>query len=140
MHHGTRVDRFIIERLVGRGGMAEVYAARDTQLRRLVALKRLRSGSGDATNTLRFLREARFASAFHHPCAVVVYDIFEHDNQPYIAMEFVEGRTLRSYVGDATIPASRRLRWLVDAARALGAAHRAGLVHRDVKPHNIMVT
>jgi len=140
MNPGQRIDRFQIERLLGRGGMAEVYLARDTQLARWVALKRLRGGRGDATSTVRFLREARFASSFHHPCAVVVYDIFEHEDQPYIAMEFVEGRTLRSLVGDASVPAGRRLRWIVDAARALGAAHRAGLVHRDVKPHNIMVT
>jgi len=140
MNPGHRIDRFVIERLLGRGGMAEVYAARDTQLARRVALKRLRGGKDDATSTVRFLREARFASAFHHPCAVVVYDIFEHENQPYIAMELVEGQTLRSLVGDASVPAERRIRWLVDTARALGAAHRAGLVHRDVKPHNIMVT
>ncbi len=140
MNPGHRIDRFIIERLLGRGGMAEVYLARDTQLARRVALKRLRGGRGDATSTVRFLREARFASAFHHPCAVVVYDIFEHEDQPYIAMEYVEGKTLRALVGDASVPAARRLRWIVDAARALGAAHRAGLVHRDVKPHNIMVT
>lgn len=140
MNPGHRIDRFIIERLLGRGGMAEVYLAKDTQLARRVALKRLRGGRGDATSTVRFLREARFASAFHHPCAVVVYDIFEHEDQPYIAMEYVEGKTLRALVGDASVPAARRLRWIVDAARALGAAHRAGLVHRDVKPHNIMVT
>ncbi|MFO0587972.1 MAG: protein kinase [Polyangiaceae bacterium] len=140
MNPGQRIDRFIIERLLGRGGMAEVYLARDTQLARRVALKRLRGERDDATSTVRFLREARFASAFHHPCAVTVYDIFEHENQPYIAMEYVEGKTLRALVGDATVPADRRIRWLVDAARALGAAHRAGLVHRDVKPHNIMVT
>ncbi|MEZ4311654.1 MAG: serine/threonine-protein kinase [Polyangiaceae bacterium] len=125
--------------MLGRGGMAEVYAARDTQLRRLVALKRLRSDKEDAAATARLLREARAAASFQHPGAVVVYDVFEHDEAAYMAMEMVTGRTLRSYIGDASIPIERRLRWLVDVARALGAAHRAGLVHRDVKPHNVMV-
>jgi serine/threonine protein kinase len=141
MNPGTKIDdRFVIDRLLGKGGMAEVYAAKDTQLGRRVALKRLRGGKGDATSTVRLLREARFAASFQHPSAVVIYDVFEHDNLPYIAMELVEGQTLRSLVGDAKVPAARRIRWLVDVARALGAAHRAGLVHRDVKPHNIMVT
>ncbi len=136
---GTRIDRFVIERLLGRGGMAEVYAARDTQLRRLVALKRLRSDKDDSAATQRLMREARAAASFQHPGAVVVYDIFELDGAAYMAMELVTGHTLRSYIGDASIPIERRLRWLVDVARTLGAAHRAGLVHRDVKPHNVMV-
>ncbi len=137
---GTRIDRFVIERLLGRGGMAEVYAARDTHLRRLVALKLLRSDRDDAAATARLLREARAAASFQHPGAVVVYDVFENDGAAYMAMELVSGRTLRSYIGDASIPIEKRLRWLVDVARALGAAHRAGLVHRDVKPHNVMVS
>ncbi|MBK8259388.1 MAG: protein kinase [Polyangiaceae bacterium] len=136
---GTRIDRFVIDRLLGRGGMAEVYAARDTHLRRVVALKVLHSRRGDTSATQRLLREARAAASFQHPGAVVVYDAFEHDGAAYMAMELVNGRTLRSFVGDASIPIEKRLRWLVDVARTLGAAHRAGLVHRDVKPHNVMV-
>ena len=137
---GTRIDRFVIERLLGRGGMAEVYAARDSQLRRLVALKVLRGDNDDPAGTARLVREARAAASFQHPGAVTVYDVIEHEGTPYIAMELVRGRTLRSYVGDAEVPAERRLRWLIDVARALAAAHRAGLVHRDVKPHNVMVS
>src|SRR5690242_6282477 len=95
---GTRIDRFVIERLLGRGGMAEVYAARDTHLRRLVALKLLRSDRDDSAATARLLREARAASSFQHPGAVVVYDVFEHEGSAYMAMELVSGRTLRSYV------------------------------------------
>lgn len=136
---GERIDRFVIERLLGRGGMAEVYAARDTQLRRLVALKRLRSDRDDSAATARLIREARAAASFQHPGAVIVYDVFEHEGAAYMAMELVSGRALRSYIGDGSIPIEKRLRWLVDIARALGAAHHAGLVHRDVKPHNVMV-
>src|SRR5262245_14330857 len=121
---GTRIDRFVIERLLGRGGMAEVYAARDTHLRRLVALKRLRSDRADAAATARLLREARAASSFEHLGAVVVYDVFEHEGSAYMSMELVSGRTLRSYIGDPSVRIERRLRWLIDVARTLGAAHR----------------
>src|SRR5262245_33528332 len=136
---GTRIDRFVIERLLGRGGMAEVYAARDTQLRRLVALKRLLRDN-DAVSTARLVREARAAASLQHPGAVTVYDVLEHEGSPYMAMELVAGRSLRDHIGDATVPAGRRVRWLIEVARALAAAHRAGIIHRDVKPHNVMVS
>ena len=89
------------------------------------------------------LREARAVAAFQHPNVVVVYDVGEGagqgEGQSYIAMELVRGQTLRRYIGDGEVPIARRVRWLVDVAKALAAAHEAGLVHRDVKPDNVMV-
>jgi serine/threonine-protein kinase len=119
--------------------MGEVYEARDATLGRRVALKLLPFG-GDEPGRQRLLREARAAAALEHPNAVVVYDVGEDEGgEMFIAMELVRGKPLRAMVGDASVPIERAVRWLVDAARALGAAHRAGLVHRDVKPDNIVV-
>jgi hypothetical protein len=138
MKPGDQVDRYLIEAELGRGGMGEVFEALDTRLARRVALKLLR-GDADGLGTQRMLREARAAAAFEHPNAVVVFDVGETLGSTFIAMELVRGKPLRSYVGDETLSTSRKIRWLVDAARALGAAHRAGLVHRDVKPDNVMI-
>ncbi len=142
---GAKVGRYVLESLLGRGGMGEVYRAHDPDLHRPVALKVLLSGAGedDGTKgewTARMIREARAAAAFNHPNAVVVYDVGEQDGLPFIVMELVDGQSLRGLVGDADIPIARRIRWLVEAGRALAAAHAAGLVHRDVKPDNVMVT
>ena len=142
---GDTVDRFVLEALVGQGGMGAVYRARDPKLQRRVALKVLRAevtggtGSTSSEGTARLLREARAAASLDHPNAVAIYDVGEHDGQPYIAMELVEGKSLRALVGDAGVPAGERLRVLVDVARALAAAHKRGLVHRDVKPENVMI-
>jgi serine/threonine protein kinase/tetratricopeptide (TPR) repeat protein len=138
---GETFDRYVIEAPIGEGGMGRVYRARDTKLGRLVALKVLgTTPSGVSTEGLgRMMREARAAAAFDHPNAVALFDVGEHDGTPYIAMELVEGRSLRSYVGDPAVSLTTRIRWLADIARALGAAHRRGLVHRDIKPENVMV-
>ncbi len=135
---GDTVERYVVDALLGAGGMGEVYEARDTRLGRKVALKLLRPDAADDADE-RMLREARAAAGFEHPNAVVVYDVGEAEGSRYIAMELIRGRSLRAFVGDASVPLARRLRWLVDAARALAAAHRSGLVHRDVKPDNVMV-
>jgi serine/threonine protein kinase/tetratricopeptide (TPR) repeat protein len=138
---GETFDRYVIEAAIGEGGMGRVYRARDTKLGRLVALKVLGSTpSGVSTEGLgRMMREARAAAAFDHPNAVALFDVGEFDGTPFIAMELVEGRSLRAYVGDAGISLTTRIRWLADIARALAAAHRRGLVHRDIKPENVMV-
>ena len=124
--------------------MARVYRARDPRLHRRVALKVLRinssataEGAPDATDLL--LREARASAALDHPNAVAVFDVGEADGELFISMELVNGKSLRSYVNDPGVGWDIKLRWMVDAARALGAAHERGLVHRDVKPENIMV-
>src|SRR6185437_240582 len=94
---------------------------------------------GEAEADARLVREARAAAALDHPNAVSIFDVGEHDGAPYIVMELVEGQTLRSGVGDASTPIATRVTRLADVARALAAAHRRGLVHRDVKPENVMV-
>ncbi len=141
---GDKLDRYTIEALLGEGGMGQVYRAADDKLHRRVALKVLRVGdasdeSSASEGKARLLREARAAAALDHPNAIAIFDVGEVNGDPYIAMELVEGKSLRSYVGDVTVPIERRLRWLADIARALGAAHKRGLVHRDVKPENVMV-
>lgn len=137
---GETVARYTIVSLLGRGGMGEVYEAEDTVLKRRVALKLLPAG-GDEEARQRMLREARTAARFDHPNAVTIFDagISDDGATAYIAMELVRGSSLRAHVGDSTISREKKLRWIVDCARGLAAAHRAGLVHRDVKPDNLMV-
>jgi serine/threonine-protein kinase len=141
---GDRFDRYVIEELLGEGGMAQVYRARDPRLHRRVALKILRGSdasgaeaAGRASDLV--LREARASASLDHPNAVSVFDVGEAEGQLFISMELVNGKSLRTFVSDVTIAWDVKLRWMVDAARALGAAHDRGLVHRDVKPENIMV-
>ena len=141
---GERFDRYLIEERLGAGGMGEVFRAQDTKLRRQIALKVVRAsaasdGGSAAEGAARLLREARAAAALDHPNAVAIFDVGELDGCAYIAMELVDGRNMRAYVGDASVPTSERVRWLVDVARALASAHRRGLVHRDVKPENVMI-
>ena len=140
---GDRVERYVVEGLLGRGGMGQVYRARDTRLSRWVALKILlaRPLASDAAReeaSARMLREARSAAAFAHPNVVSIFDVGEADGLRYLAMELIEGRTLRDFVGPET-PWPMQLRWLLDVARALGAAHAMGLIHRDIKPENVIV-
>ncbi len=137
---------------LGEGGMGQVYLARDTRLQRSVALKILQpqvegeAGAQSGSNgAARLLREAQAAAALEHPNVVTIYEVGkiqgegDEAGRPFIAMELVKGKALRAFVGDESVPIQERVRWLVDAARALGAAHRAGLVHRDIKPENVMV-
>lgn len=140
-------ERYEIEGLVGRGGMGEVYRALDTRLHRPVALKVIRSDaeaqemSDSLGGVQRLLREARAAAAFNHANSVAIYELGEAEGIPYIAMEFVSGRTVRQLItSEDASSLEQRLLWMIDAAAALWAAHRAHLVHRDVKPGNIMVT
>jgi tetratricopeptide (TPR) repeat protein len=143
---GDRFGRYIIGPLLGQGGMGEVRRAEDTILVRSVALKILLhdeawgagvSPSPDAI--ARLMREARAAAALDHPNAVAIFDVGEEGDRPYIAMELIDGITLRALIGDEEQPLDRRIRWSLEVARALAAAHRRGIVHRDVKPENVMV-
>ena len=140
---GSTFGRYVLEVLLGEGGMGSVYRAQDTLLHRRVALKLLRGTQSESVpreeGSARMLREARAAAAFEHPNAVSIYDVGEIDATPYIAMELVTGRCLRDYVGDTTLAWDLKLRWLLEIASALAAAHEAGMVHRDVKPHNVIV-
>jgi serine/threonine-protein kinase len=124
--------------------MGEVYRAIDTRLRRKVALKVLRPGENESSNfdgVARLFREARAAAAFSHPNAVAIHDLGESsDGLFYIVMELITGMPLMAYVGDERISHARRLKWLAEIAHALAAAHKVGVIHRDVKPSNVMVT
>jgi serine/threonine protein kinase len=148
---GDTVEHFTIVSSLGQGGMGQVYLARDTRLLRSVALKIVHPGDAShpsaqgSDGAARLLREAQSAAALEHPNVVTIYEVGEvhtdgeERGRPYIAMELVKGRSLRTFVGDASVPLARRTSWLADIARALAAAHRAGLVHRDIKPENVMV-
>src|SRR3954470_5845866 len=139
---GATVGRYVVLGLRGRGAMGEVYAAYDPDLDRKVALKllRVRGANNTADGRTRLLREAQAMARLSHPNVVVVFDVGTFQESVFIAMEFVEGNTLAYWLQAQ----ERRWREVLDvylaAGRGLVAAHTAGLVHRDFKPENIMVT
>jgi predicted Ser/Thr protein kinase len=137
---GSRLGPYEILSLLGAGGMGEVYRARDTRLGREVAVKVLPSRlSADPERLRRFEKEARSASSLNHPNVVTVYDIGESGGTSFIAMELVDGRTLRELLGEGTLPVKRLLGIAAQLADGLARAHGAGIVHRDLKPENVMV-
>jgi formylglycine-generating enzyme required for sulfatase activity len=132
---GDHVARYVIEAMLGRGGMGVVYRARDPELGRAVAIKVLRHGAASGE---RLRREAQALAKLSHPNVVAVHDVGTHDGQPFIAMALVEGDTLRLWLTTPrSLPAV--LDVLLAAGRGLAAAHEAGLIHRDLKPDNIFV-
>ncbi|PRW62343.1 Stk1 family PASTA domain-containing Ser/Thr kinase [Actinopolyspora mortivallis] len=139
-------NRYEIEDALGYGGMSEVHRGRDVRLGRDVAVKVLRADlARDPTFQLRFRREAQNAAALNHPAIVAVYDTGETDSEngplPYIVMEYVSGRTLRDVVkSEGPLAPRRAMEVMADASAALDYSHRNGIVHRDVKPANIMIT
>jgi serine/threonine protein kinase len=136
---GTQIGRYEIGKLLGRGGMGEVYAARDTELDRPVALKFLLSeADGDRSGIRRFVREAKAASALSHPNILTVYEVVHAESGLAIAMELVEGRALRDLRGRrlGTEPVMDLGRQI---ASALATAHEKGLVHREIKPENLVL-
>ncbi|MEV4377499.1 Stk1 family PASTA domain-containing Ser/Thr kinase [Streptosporangium sp. NPDC049644] len=139
-------DRYELDGVVGRGGMAEVYRARDIRLDRIVAIKTLRADlARDHIFQARFRREAQSAASLNHPSIVAVYDTGEDVSEgapvPYIVMEYVDGRTLRDLLRADRRLLPERAAELVDGIlRALDYSHRGGIVHRDIKPANIMIT
>ena len=133
------IGRYEIRQRIGQGGMGALYLALDPAIDRLVALKLLRIDSDEMR--ARFLREARSAGRLQHPHIVTVYDVGEHDGQPFIAMEYVKGETLSDVIRRrAPVSLTWKISLMEHLCDGLDYAHRAGLVHRDIKPANLMVT
>ncbi|HEU4711065.1 MAG TPA: protein kinase [Pyrinomonadaceae bacterium] len=137
---GQTLAHYKVLSLLGRGGMGEVYLAEDTRLGRKVALKLLPDEfAGDAQRLARFRQEARTASALSHPNIVTIHEIGEADSVHFMTTEFVDGQSLRQYVSKKAIELSTALDVATQVASALAAAHDVGVVHRDIKPDNIMI-
>jgi tetratricopeptide (TPR) repeat protein len=139
----TAIGRYEIEDVLGAGGMGIVYAAHDPKLRRKVAIKLLRAGSGDGEDTreaqARLLREARAMAKVQHPNVVSVFDTGEHGDEVFVAMELVTGGNLRRWLTTRQRSVGEVIDVFLQAGRGLAAAHAAGLVHRDFKPDNVLV-
>src|SRR5258706_1457546 len=137
----SSISHYRIVSKMGAGGMGEVYLARDTRLDRKVALKILPAEVASNRDRMdRFVREAKSAAALSHPNIAQIFEIGEHEGTHFIAMEFVEGVTLREKIHRERTELRKLLRYLQHVAEGLAKAHAAGIVHRDLKPDNIMIT
>src|SRR2546427_8703074 len=137
---GTKLGRYEIRSKIGEGGMGEVYLALDTKLDRKVALKILPAQvSSDRNRMNRFIQEAKAASSLNHQNIITIYEIGEADSTHFIATEFIDGATLRQHIRETRMTVSEVLDVAIQIASALAAAHEAGIIHRDMKPENVML-
>ena len=135
------LGHYEILRPIGAGGMGEVFVARDPTLGRKVAIKLLPARlAGDRDTLARFTQEARSASALNHPNIVTIHEVGTSGDAPFIVMELIDGRDLRTLIGEGAMPVRQVLDVATQIADGLAAAHERGIVHRDLKPENIMVT
>ena len=137
---GVSFGKYRIERQLGQGGMGRVFLAHDSTLQRSLAIKVLGSLGDDEASHARLLREARSASALNHPNICTVYDVGEGSGLAFIAMEYVDGRSLRDLVEGGSLPVEDAVRYAIEAADALAHAHDRGVVHRDLKVANAIVS
>lgn len=138
---GTKLGPYEIIELLGAGGMGEVYRARDARLDRMVAIKILPAAfSADSDRLHRFAQEARSASALNHPNIITIYELGQDGSTHYIAMELVEGKTLRELLVSGLLPIRKTIDIAAQVAEGLAKAHEAGIAHRDLKPENLMVS
>ena len=137
----ARFGQYEVLSLIGSGGMGEVYRARDIRLRRDVAIKVLPGKlSADREQLGRLKQEARSASALNHPNIVTIYELSQVGSTHYIAMELVEGKTLRDVLASGPIPIPMAIQIAAQVAEGLAKAHETGIIHRDLKPGNLMIT
>jgi serine/threonine protein kinase len=137
---GQTLSHYEVLEELGRGGMGAVHKARDKVLDRVLAIKILHPDLANPTRVRRFIQEAKAASSLNHPNIVTIYEIFHVENAPCIAMEYVTGETLEKHLEQGTMTLRRGLNCAIEIADALAKAHQAGIVHRDVKPSNIMIS
>ncbi|HXI01843.1 MAG TPA: serine/threonine-protein kinase, partial [Candidatus Saccharimonadales bacterium] len=137
---GRMLSQYRLIEKIGQGGMGIVYKAADTRLRRTAAIKVLSPELvSNPERRLRFEREAQAAAALNHPNIAVIYEIGEDEGLPFIAMEYVEGKSLRALADVAPLPTLRAVRIALQVAAGIGRAHQSGIVHRDLKPENVIV-
>ncbi|HQR05575.1 MAG TPA: serine/threonine-protein kinase [Gemmatales bacterium] len=135
-----QLGAYRIKRVLGRGGMGVVLLGYDTMLKRLVALKVLWPPPGDLSSRSRVIREAQAVASIHHDHVVGIYAVQNEPGEPpYLAMEYVPGKTLKEYFKQQDVAVSQYLNWCIEIAEGLSAAHAAGLIHRDIKPTNILI-